>query len=90
MASRSRCSTFALKADTPYKLKVVRKAKTLDISVGEHQIGVLIAGTPAATANYIMAQQLKGDAELAGTIVMLSTLLSAVTYTLTLLILRSL
>lgn len=36
-------STFALKADTPYKLKVVRKAKTLDISVGEHQIGVLIA-----------------------------------------------
>jgi len=52
-------------------------------------IGVLIAGTPAATANYIMADQLKGDAELAGTIVMLSTLLSAVTYTLVLLILRS-
>lgn len=52
-------------------------------------IGVLIAGTPAATANYIMADQLKGDAELAGTIVMLSTLLSAVTYTVALLILRS-
>lgn len=52
-------------------------------------IGVLIAGTPAATANYIMADQLKGDAELAGTIVMLSTLLSAVTYTIALLILRS-
>lgn len=52
-------------------------------------IGVLIAGTPAATANYIMADQLKGDAELAGTIVMLSTLLSAVTYTLALVILRS-
>lgn len=52
-------------------------------------IGVLIAGTPAATANYIMAHQLKGDAELAGTIVMLSTLLSAVTYTIALLILRS-
>jgi predicted permease len=52
-------------------------------------IGVLIAGTPAATANYIMADQLKGDAELAGTIVMLSTLLSAATYTVALLILRS-
>jgi predicted permease len=53
------------------------------------EIGVLIAGTPAATANYIMAQQLKGDAELAGTIVMLSTLLSAVTYTMALMILRT-
>ena len=53
------------------------------------EIGVLIAGTPAATANYIMAQQLKGNAELAGTIVMLSTLLSAATYTVALLILRS-
>ena len=52
-------------------------------------IGVLIAGTPAATANYIMADQLKGDAELAGTIVMLSTLLSAVTYTIALLILKT-
>lgn len=52
-------------------------------------IGILIAATPAATANYIMAQQLKGDAELAGTIVMLSTLLSAATYTAILLILRS-
>jgi predicted permease len=52
-------------------------------------IGVLIAGTPAATATYIMADQLKGDAELAGTIVMLSTLLSAATYTVALLILRS-
>ena len=52
-------------------------------------IGVLIAGTPAATANYIMADQLKGDAELAGTIVMFSTLISATTYTIALLILRS-
>jgi len=52
-------------------------------------IGVLIAGTPAATANYIMAHQMNGDAELAGTIVMLSTLVSAVTYTASLWILRS-
>ncbi|WP_305046234.1 AEC family transporter [Geoalkalibacter sp.] len=52
-------------------------------------IGVLFAATPAATATYIMAHQMKGDAELAGAIVMLSTLLSALTYTLTLYILRS-
>lgn len=52
-------------------------------------IGVLIAGTPAATSTYIMADQLKGDAELAGAIVMLTTLLSAATYTVALLILRS-
>jgi hypothetical protein len=53
------------------------------------EIGVLIAGTPAATANYIMAHQMKGDAELAGSIVMISTALSALTYTLILLLLRS-
>ncbi|BCR05522.1 membrane protein [Desulfuromonas versatilis] len=52
-------------------------------------IGVLMAGTPAATATYIMAHQMKGDAELAGSIVMMSTLASAVTYTLALLLLRS-
>jgi len=52
-------------------------------------IGVLIAGTPAATANYIMAQELKGDAELAGSIVMLSTLASALTYTVALYLLRA-
>jgi hypothetical protein len=61
----------------------------LGVAGTDLEIGVLIAGTPAATANYIMAQQLKGDAELAGTIVMLSTLLSAATYTVALLILRS-
>ncbi len=51
-------------------------------------VGILMAGTPAATATYIMAHQLKGDAELAGSIVMMSTLLSALTYTLALFILR--
>ncbi len=51
-------------------------------------IGILLAGTPAATATYIMAHQLKADAELAGSIVMLSTLCSAVSYTLLLLLLR--
>ena len=52
-------------------------------------IGILIAGTPAATATYIMAQQMKGDADLAGSIVMLSTLASAFSYTIILLIFKS-
>ena len=53
-------------------------------------VGVLMAGTPAATATYIMAHQMKGDAELAGSIVMMSTLASALTYTLSLFVLHSL
>ncbi len=52
-------------------------------------IGVLVAGTPTATATYIMAHQMQGDAELAGSIVMLSTMLSALTYTVALFLLRS-
>jgi malate permease and related proteins len=44
-------------------------------------IGVLLAGTPTATVAYIMAQQMQGDAELSGSIIMTSTLLSVVTYT---------
>ncbi len=53
-------------------------------------IGVLFAGTPAATATYIMAHQMRGDAELAGSIVMMSTLLSALTYTVALYALKAL
>jgi malate permease and related proteins len=53
-------------------------------------IGLIIAGTPAATANYIMAHQLKGDAELSGSIIMMSTLCSALTYTIILLLLQGL
>lgn len=51
-------------------------------------IGILMAATPAATATYIMAHQMNGDAELAGSIVMLSTLISAFSYTLILLLLK--
>ncbi len=54
----------------------------------ELAIGVLLAGTPTATAAYIMAQQLKGDAELSGAIIMLSTLFSLATYTLALYLLQ--
>lgn len=67
-------------------------AATLLITAGvegvDLGIGILLAGTPAATATYIMADQMKADAELAGSIVMLSTLGSAVSYTIILLLLR--
>jgi predicted permease len=53
----------------------------LDVRGQELAIGVLLAGTPTATAAYIMAQQLKSDAELSGAIIMLSTLCSLITYT---------
>ena len=51
-------------------------------------IGVIFAGTPTATAAYIMAQQMKGDAELSGSIIMLSTLLSIISYTIALYVLQ--
>lgn len=54
----------------------------------ELSIGVLLAATPTATAAYIMAQQLKCDAELAGAIIMLSTLCSVITYSLALYLLN--
>jgi len=62
----------------------------LDVRGLDLAIGVLMAGAPAATATYIMAHQMKGDAELAGSIVMMSTILSAFTYTAALFILRTL
>jgi len=55
------------------------------VEAGDFGIGILLAGTPTATATYIMADQMKGDAELAGSIVMLSTLVSAFSYTIILL-----
>ncbi len=62
----------------------------LGISGMDLAIGVLLAGTPTATATYILAYQLEGDAELAGSIVMMSTLFSAFTYSVALFILRTL
>jgi hypothetical protein len=61
----------------------------LDVRGQDLAVGVLMAGTPAATATYIMAHQLKGDAELAASIVMMSTLFSALTYTVALFVLRT-
>lgn len=44
-------------------------------------VGIIIAGTPTAAAAYIMAEQLRCDAELSGTIIMLSTACSLISYT---------
>ncbi len=50
--------------------------------------GIILAAAPTATAAYIMAQQLNSDAELTGTIIMMTTLSSIVTYTLIIYLLK--
>lgn len=51
-------------------------------------IGILYGATPTATAAYIFAQQMKGDAELSGAVIMMTTLASVLTYTVTLILMR--
>ncbi len=51
-------------------------------------IGILYGATPTATAAYIFAQQMKGDAELSGAVIMLTTLASALTYTVVLIVMK--
>ena len=55
----------------------------------DYAIGLLMAGAPAAVATYIMACQMGGDGRLAGTIVVMSTGASALSYTLILLYLHA-
>ena len=55
----------------------------------DYAIGLLMAGAPAAIATYIMACQMGGDGSLAGTIVVMSTGASALSYTLLLLYLHA-
>lgn len=62
----------------------------LGVGGRELGVGVIIAGTPTAAAAYIMAQQLKCDAELSGAIIMLSTVCSLATYTVALYLLSAL
>jgi malate permease and related proteins len=52
----------------------------LNVSGLDLSIGILLAASPTATVSYIMASQLKGDAELTASIILISTLLSCVTY----------
>ena len=54
----------------------------LGISGLDFAIGLLMAGAPTAVATYIMACRMGGDRDLAGTIVMMATGLSAASYTL--------
>ncbi len=61
----------------------------LNISGLDFAIGLLMAGAPTAVTTYVMACQMGGDGELAGTIVMMATGVSAVSYTILLLCLRS-
>lgn len=54
----------------------------------EFGVGILLTGAPTASAAYIMTQQLKGDADLSSSIIMFSTLMSVLSYTLYLYILK--
>lgn len=53
----------------------------LNISGLDFVIGLLMAGAPTAVATYIMACKMGGDGELAGTIVMMATAFSLISYT---------
>jgi len=55
---------------------------SLGISGLDFAVGLLMAGAPTAVATYIMACRMGGDGDLAGTIVMMATGLSAISYTL--------
>ncbi len=59
------------------------------ISGLDFAIGLLMAGAPTAVATYIMACQMGANGELAGTIVVMATGFSAVSYTLILLCLQA-
>jgi len=69
-------------------LTTVIYMKLLKISGMDFAIGLLMAGAPTAVATYIMASKMGGDEELAGTIVIMATGFSAISYTLLLLLLQ--
>ena len=51
----------------------------MGLSGQDLRVGVIMMGCPTAVITYVMASQLKGDPDLAGTIIVLSTAASAVT-----------
>jgi predicted permease len=61
--------------------------RALGVTGLDFGIAVLMAGAPAAAASYVTAHQLKGNPELAGSIIVLSTLLSLAGYMVWLLVL---
>ncbi|NNF48123.1 MAG: AEC family transporter, partial [Desulfofustis sp.] len=54
----------------------------------EFGVGILLTAAPAASAGYILAQQLKSDGELASSIIMVSTMVSVLSYTIYLYVLK--
>ena len=52
----------------------------LDVSPDEIAIGVLMVGSPTAAVSFIMASQMKGDVDLARSIIVVTTLGSILTY----------
>jgi len=61
---------------------------TLGVRGMEFSVGILLTGAPTASAAYIMAQQLKSDADLSSSIIMFSTLMSVLSYTICLYMLK--
>lgn len=53
----------------------------MGVSGQDLQVGMIMLGCPTAVVTYVMASQLSGDTDLAGTIVITSTAASAVTIT---------
>ncbi len=61
----------------------------MGVSGEDLRVGMIMLGCPTAVVTYVMASQLLGDTDLAGTIVIVSTAASAVTITGWLFLLRS-
>jgi predicted permease len=61
--------------------------RLLQVKGLDFNLAVLMAGAPTAAASYVTAHQMRGNAELAGSIIMLSTLISVASYTVLLLLL---
>jgi predicted permease len=53
----------------------------MGVSGEDMRIGVIMLGCPTAVVTYVMAAHLQGDTDLAGTIVIVSTVTSVVTIT---------
>ena len=62
----------------------------MGVSGEDMRIGAIMLGCPTAVVTYVMAARLRGDTDLAGTIVIVSTAASAVTITGWLFLLRAL
>ena len=63
--------------------------RALGVSGDDLRVGAIMLGSPTAVVTYVMASQLKGDTDLAGTIVIVSTAASAFTITGWLFVLRA-